>query len=195
MQTANFKNKIGFYDFKSTKFYSNEIKKNISKSLNWRVPNSMRPGKIFVFDSITPHNSNSVSEVPRIALNVKIQPRSLNYIYKIFKLKKRFTNNKETNFKILEEDLKYCTKYSNSLNFELSVLYLVQKKFNKAFKTFNKFSITKFQKSKIRKIFAGCLYRKGYEQVTNKYIKNTFKNNLTYSKLSCADSIFNTFKN
>ena len=162
--------------------------------MKWRIPDSMTPGKIFVFDSITPHNSNAVSEVPRIAINVKIQPRSLNYIYKIFRLKKKFTNNLETNFKILEEDLKYCTKHSNSLNFELSVLYLVQKKFNKAFKTFNKFTITRFQKKKIRKIFAGCLYRKAYETVTNKDVENAFKKKLTYSKLSCADSIFNTFK-
>ena len=48
----------------------------------------MRPGKIFIMDSITPHNSNSVSTTPRLAINVKIQPRSLNYIYKIFGLTK-----------------------------------------------------------------------------------------------------------
>ena len=194
MQNVIFKNKVGLYDFDSTEFYPNEIKKTSSKNMKWYVPNSMIPGKIFVFDSITPHNSNEVSEIPRIAINIKIQPRSLNYIYKIFKLKKRFTKNLKTNFKILEEDLKYCSKYSNSLNFELSVLYLIQKKFDKAFKAFNKFSITKFEKIKIKKIFAGSLFRKSYETITQQDIKNAFRKKLTYSELSCADSIFKTFK-
>ena len=58
------------------------------------------------------------------------------------------------------------------------------------------FQLQNFKRErKIGKIFAGCLVqKKASEQVTNKDIKNTFKNNLTYSKLSCADSIFNTFK-
>ena len=67
--------------------------KKITKKFNWYVPKTMRPGKIFIMDSITPHNSNSVSTTPRLAINVKIQPRSLNYIYKIFGLTKAFKSN------------------------------------------------------------------------------------------------------
>ena len=66
----------------------------------------MRPGKIFIMDSITPHNSNSVSTTPRLAINVKIQPRSLNYIYKIFGLTKPLKSNLKYNFEVLENDLK-----------------------------------------------------------------------------------------
>ena len=71
----------------------------------------MRPGKIFIMDSITPHNSNSVSTTPRLAINVKIQPRSLNYIYKIFGLTKAFKSNLKYNFEVLENDLKNCTSF------------------------------------------------------------------------------------
>ena len=135
MQNAEFKNKSGLFDFDSDKHYPNAIKKKISKNFKWYVPKSMKSGKIFVMDSITPHNSNSVSSIPRLAINVKIQPRSLNYIYKIFNLKKSFKNNLKFNFERLEDDLQQCVIYSNSLNFELAVLYCMQRKFDKAFET------------------------------------------------------------
>ena len=39
-------------------------------------------------DSLTMHNSSNFSEVPRIALNIKIQPVNLNYIFNAYKIKK-----------------------------------------------------------------------------------------------------------
>jgi len=194
MQSAVFKNKAGLLDFDSTDFYSNSIKQNSSKSLNWDVPKAMRPGKIFVMDSITPHNSNEISKIPRVAINIKVQPRSLNYIYKIFHLRKKFKKNFSFNLEALENDIKQCAISANSLNFELSVLYLIQKKFDKAFEAFNRFALSKFAKNKIEKIFAGALYRKSYEAVTKDDVKKVFKKELTYSKLSCADSIIQTLK-
>ena len=96
-------------------FYN--IVKNIDNnkiaSVKWYVPKNMKPGKIFVMDSITPHNSNSVSSIPRLAINVKIQPRSLHYVYKIFNLKKSFKNNLKFNFEKLEHDLQQCVVFSN----------------------------------------------------------------------------------
>lgn len=194
MQNADFKNKSGLYDFDSNAYYSNEIKKNITKKFKWYVPKTMRPGKIFIMDSITPHNSNSVSRIPRLAINVKIQPRSLNYIYKIFKIKKTFKNDLKYNFQVLENDLKKCSILSNSLNFELAVLYFMQRKFDQAFETFKKFSLTKFSKSKVEKIFAGALLRKTFETVSKTDTKNIYKKNLRFANLSCADSILRTFK-
>tara|TARA_B100001057_G_scaffold327630_1_gene327892 strand:+ start:501 stop:1607 length:1107 start_codon:yes stop_codon:yes gene_type:complete len=194
MQYAEFKNKSGLLDFDSDKYYPNAIKKKISKKLKWNVPKSMKPGKIFVMDGITPHNSNSVSSIPRLAINVKIQPRSLNYMYKIFNLKKSFKNNLKFNFERLEDDLQQCVIFSNSLNFELAVLYCMQRKFDKAFETFNKFALSKFSKTKIEKIFAGALFRKTYETVTSNDVKNIYNKNIKYADLSCADSIIRTFK-
>ena len=194
MQNADFKNKSGLCDFDSNIYYSNAIKKNITKKFNWYVPKTMRPGKIFIMDSITPHNSNSVSTTPRLAINVKIQPRSLNYIYKIFGLTKSFKNDLKYNFEVLENDFKNCTYLSNSLNFELSVLYFMQRKFDQAFDTFNKFSLTKFSKKKIEKIFAGALFRKTFETVSKKDTQDIYKKNLKFANLSCADSILKTFK-
>ncbi len=194
MQNAEFKNKSGLLDFDSDKYYPNAIKKKISKKLKWHVPKSMKPGKIFVMDSITPHNSNSVSSIPRLAINVKIQPRSLNYMYKIFSLKKSFKNNLKFNFERLEDDLQQCAIFSNSLNFELAVLYCMQRKFDKAFETFNKFTLSKFPIKKIEKIFAGALLRKTYETITTNDAKYIYNKNIKYADLSCADSIIRTFK-
>ena len=83
---------------------------------------------------------------------------------------------------------------SNSLNFELSVLYFMQRKFDQAFDTFNKFSLTKFSKKKIEKIFAGALFRKTFETVSKKDTQDIYKKNLKFANLSCADSILKTFK-
>ena len=195
MQNANFKNKSGLLDFNDTKYYSNVINDYASKKLNWYVPKDMRPGKIYIMDSITPHNSNNISKTPRLALNVKIQPRSLNYIYRIFNIKKKFNTNFKYNMSVLENDLKYVSAKVNSFNFELSVLYLIQKKFDKAFTSFNKFTLSKFKHEKIKKIFAGAMYRKTYETITNKDVKRVFEKNLSFNKLSCAESIIQTLNN
>ena len=195
MQVANFKNKIGLFDFDTNKIYSNTINTKNASNQKWYVPKSMKPGKIFIFDGVTPHNSTPVNEIPRIAINVKIQPRSLNYIYKIFNLKKKFKNNNYFyNLKTLENDLKYCTSMSNSLNYELSILYLLQKKFDKAFETFDKFTLSRFKNSKVKQIFAGALFRKTIEAITKADVNKIFNKDLKFEKLSCADSIIQTVK-
>ena len=47
----------------------------------------------------------------------------------------------------------------------------MQRKFDQAFDTFNKFSLTKFSKKKIEKIFAGALFRKTFETVSKKTLR------------------------
>lgn len=194
MQISDFKNKSGLYEFSSDKFYPNEIKKDLAKKFKWYVPKEMKPGNIFIMDSITPHNSSPVSSIPRLAINVKIQPKSLNYMYRIFNLKKKFKNNLKYNFEVMENDIKYCTEYSNSLNFELAVLYAMQRKFDKAFEAFNKFTLTKFSKEKIEKILAGAFFRKTFQIVTKSDMKLIYKKDFEFANLSCADSILRTFK-
>ena len=46
-------------------------------------------------DSLTCHKSKETCELPRIALNIKIQPTNLLYIYKCFGLKKTSINLKQ----------------------------------------------------------------------------------------------------
>ena len=195
MTVADFKNneKIGLLNFDNSKFYPNKINQRVKKSLKWRVSKHMMPNKLFVFDSITPHASTLIKNIPRIAINVKIQPKNLNYVYKAFNTKKKFNNNLKYNLEVLENDLIKFAKISNTLNFELSVLYLIQRKFDKAFKTFNKFALSKFSRNKIEKIFAGALFRKSYENVTKKDTFNIYKKKINFAKFSCADSIINTF--
>ena len=194
MQNAIFKRKSGLFDFNSNEHYPNIIKEKFSKKMRWYVPKSMVPGKIFIQDSLTPHTSSKISSIPRIALNLKVQPKSLDYIYKIFSIRKKFKNNRFYNFQVLENDLVALSNSINSFNYELSILYLIQKKFDKAYETFNKFAISKFSKEKINKIFAGALFRKTYENVNSQDVKNIFKKDIVYNKLSCADAIMQTFK-
>ena len=69
----------------------------------------------------------------------------------------------------------------------------MQRKFDQAFDTFNKFSLTKFPKTKIEKS-SGALFRKTFETVSKKDTKDIYKKNLKFANLSCADSILKTFK-
>lgn len=108
--------------------------------------------------------------------------------------KKKFNKSLKENLEILENDLVRFAKESNALNFELSVLYLIQRKFDKAVKTFNKFTLSNFSKLKREKIFAGALFRKCYENVSKKDILNIYKKKIKFAKFSCVHSLINTLK-
>ena len=41
-----------------------------------------------LMDSMTLHKSTETGTIPRIAINVKIPPKNLNYLYKIYGFKK-----------------------------------------------------------------------------------------------------------
>ena len=45
-----------------------------------------------LMDSMTLHKSTETGTIPRIAINVKIPPKNLNYLYKIYGFKKNLQN-------------------------------------------------------------------------------------------------------
>ena len=112
-------------------------------------------------DSLTCHKSKETCELPRIALNIKIQPTNLLYIYKCFGLKKNFYKLKTKKEKLLKlsEDLKKITKLNNGLNFELSVANFLLGDLKQS-----KISMQKLFKDKLKKVFLTNILQELYSE-------------------------------
>ncbi len=198
MQISQFKNKVGIYDV-TKKYILNNLnyvaKNKTVRNLNWKVPKDIRPGKIFLMDSITMHKSNEISQIPRIALNIKIIPKSLNYIYKIYKIKKRFIKSDNFyNLNILKNDLEKVSSYNNAINFELSILNLLKNNLDEAMIRLKKASLFNLNKLKANKIFTGGLFKIAMEDLNSHHISKFNRKKYKATKYSCAHSILNTFK-
>ena len=174
--------------------YPNAIKPSIVKNLKFQKPYQLKRNNILILDGMTPHSSTKNSEIPRIALNVKIHPTSLNYLYKIYNKKKKFKKNnlREVNLKILEDDLIFFSKKNEGLLYELSVLNCLQGKFKDMKRNLLKLFLRKPKNDELDKYIAGGLLRKTLENVTQKDILEVYKKNPKVVKLSCADSINRT---
>lgn len=195
LEIANFKKKVGLYPFGSSNWgYPVEIKKKTTQKLNWNVPLELRDGKIFVFDAMTAHRSSKISKLPRIAINIKIQPNSLNYLYKSFNHKKNFKSklNKDYRLSVLAEDLENFANYNNALNFELAILKNLQKKYDEMYCHIEKLLLYKPSDNEIEKIIAGGLFRKTIENITVKDMKKIYEPDDNVTNLSCVDSILRT---
>ncbi len=174
--------------------YPNAIVPSISKKLKFAKPHQLQKDKILILDGITPHSSTENSEIPRIALNVKIHPISLNYLYKIYSAKKKFKKNypRYINLKILENDLIFFSKKNEALLYELSILNCLQGKFKDMKKNLAKLFLKKPKNIELEKYIAGGLLRKSLENVTKKDILQIYKKSPKVVKFSCADAINRT---
>lgn len=174
--------------------YPNAIKSSIVRKLKFKKPNQLKKNKILILDGITPHASTKNSEIPRIALNVKVHPISLNYLYKIYNRKKKFkrTNSRYENLKILENDLIFFSNKNEGLLYELSILNCLQGKFKDMKKNLSKAFLKKPKNFELNKYIAGGLLRKTLENVSQADIIGIYKKNPKVVKFSCADAINRT---
>ena len=160
LEISKFKNKVGLYDVSKTfKFDRLDyvIGNKIVRKKKWIVPTSIKPYKIMLMDSMTLHKSTETGTIPRIAINVKIPPKNLNYLYKIYGFKKKFTkSNILKNLNILEKDLNKMSKKNNALNFELSVLSLLKNDLLEAKKRLQKLCLYKLNKKKLTPFLLGA---------------------------------------
>ena len=198
LEIAKFKDKVGLYDVEK-EFVLNELnyvtKKKVIKNLNWKIPESIEPGKILLMDTMSLHRSSKINLIPRIALNIKIIPKSLNYIYKIYGLKKKFKKlNNNYNLNVLEKDLDKISESNNAFNYELSILNILKDNFKGAENRLNRLCLFNLTKQKSDTIFSGSLFKLAQEELKT-YHFSKFKNrNFKIEKFSCANSILNSFK-
>lgn len=188
LQITKLNKKVSLYDFGNVSGYHNEIKKNVSKKLNWEIPKKLKHGKIFLMDSFTAHKSSSISNTPRIALNIKIQPTNLNYVFLNYKFKKK------KNLKYLIMILKKLSRNINSFNFELSVAQYLFGDYKSSKENLIKIFNFKPSITLLKKVMAGAFLKKDLKMLKNDDYKNIFKKKIKIEKYSCAESIIKTLK-
>ena len=161
LEVAEFKGNHILENLDSNSKYGNELNRKVIQKKKWIVPSSLKPGQITIMDSLTCHKSKETCELPRIALNIKIQPTNLLYIYKCFGLKKNFYKLKTKKEKLLKlsEDLKKITKLNNGLNFELSVANFLLGDLKQS-----KISMQKLFKDKLKKVFLTNILQELYSE-------------------------------
>ena len=189
LQVAKFDKAIGLLDFKNIDNYHNQIKKRISLKLNWYKPKKLQPGYMVLMDSLTIHRSSSWAKIPRIALNVKIQPKNINYIFKNFRIKKHKSLGELIN------SLEILSKKINSYNFELSVALYLNNEFTKSKKALQKIFLFRCSDLLLKKVMTGAFLKKDLKLIMKNDYLNVFKKSLKVEKFSCAYSILNTLNN
>lgn len=196
LEIAEFKGKPMLEELNVKSNYGNEVKKRVVKTKKWIIPKSLKPGKITIMDSLTLHKSKENCVLPRLALNIKIQPTNLLYVYKCFGIKKNFQNLKTRNQKLikLSSDLKKVVQINHGLNFELSVLHFILGDLKQSKIFMQKLFKKKIKKNYFDKYIAGAIYRKTINQVQKEDLKKIYKLPLKVEKNSCADSILCTIQ-
>ena len=123
LEFGEFENDIGILPFSSKWGYPNEIEHDAQEKINWETPD-LTPGNILLMSGLTPHRSSKVGQVPRVALNVKIQPSNICYLEHIYGVSleslrdgKKF----ETKLNMMKETLMELSKKYRLLLYERAV--------------------------------------------------------------------------
>ena len=199
LQFSKFKKNIGLLE-EEKKIIGNELhyltKNKAIEKTTWVTPKTISPGKITIFNSMTLHKTGDMGETPRLALNIKIHPKSIKYLYRIFNIKLNFEKKKiNHNLNILQKDLAKIAKYNNIFNFELAIVALMKGKISASKIYLQKLCLFKLNKNMFNKILIGAKYRLCLEDMVN-FKKLNVKQLMSKKKIvkfSILDSILRTF--
>ena len=196
LEVANFKTKKGLYEYSNKWGYCNQLTDAINSELKWYKPKELSSKNVLVIDSLAPHRSTLTSKKVRLAVNVKIHPDKLNYLFdnqeNVQILKARNEPN-EIRLNLIKELLSIKVKYDVQLNYELGLINFLLNNEEEVRHNFNNLCLFKLSEEERNKMIAGGFLRKTLGSISDKDIKNVMKNK-SYNKLSCVDTIFNTFK-
>ena len=194
LQFGNFENKVGLCEFNNNSGYSNEIPGTVLDNLTW-TSQGVNPGEILLFSPFAIHRSTKVSEIPRVALNVKIQPTNLDYLSlvygnndEVYKTQLNFKNKLNKLYEILSE----ASKFNRILLFERAVTAFLQGNYDKSISLIKEMCLFKIKTIEAKKILIGAISRKITFMVTKEELDNFYKSKNKVVKLSCAESILNT---
>ena len=194
LEYAPFEKETGLMPFHDTAGYSNEILSDVLDKLQWRVAGVI-PGNINLMTGLTIHRSTLKADIPRIALNVKIQPKSLdylNFIYGYDLSSCQRGDNVHTKLSVLYEILKDASHKNRLLLFETAITAILLgdiQKMHDALKAFCLFDVSELQ---MNRIALGAVLRKIMFHVKISelhYLDNPLSH---VAPLSCAASILKT---
>ena len=186
--------KILKYSKKSN--YGNQIDDKVYKSLYWYLDKNLNNKNLIIMDPYTIHSSSKISEVPRIAFNIKIQPSNYLFIFgkdlKSFQKKLKECKNEIEKIRFFYEVIKFKSKENNRLNFELAVLSKLLNNNIKMKQHFNKILSFKPSKNTIQEFLCGAFLRIIHKDITNNNLKLIKNKNPKIVKYSCAYNLLNT---
>ena len=187
-------NTIGILENNSRLGYPNEITAKGLSQVNWDQ-NSFKPGEVGMMSGLVPHRTFQKSEVPRIALNIKIQPTDLQYLNLIYKYdlsKIKDMKNLENKLEYLYSILNSAAKKNKGLLFEKSITALLLGEKNEYIKNIRKLHLFELSKKYVDIIGAASLLRKTSGQIEKKDLQSLELPIQNIKDLSCAASIMNT---
>jgi len=194
LEYATFEKQIGILPFHDTNGYSNEIMPEVLSKLQWQVT-GLNPGNIALMTGLSIHRSTLKADVPRVALNVKIQPTNLDYLETIYGYDiTSCKNGDDTQTKLLNlyEILLNASKKSTLLLFETAITALLLgniQGMSEALKTFCLFDVNE---DKIHRMALGGILRKDMFHIKKDelhFLENPLAHVVPFS---CADSILTT---
>jgi len=83
MEVATDTRPVGLYGTTDAFGYVNEILAEEQNRLDWKVPD-YGPDTVYMMTGMKAHRSDRISRVPRIVLNVKLQPQDLTYLELVY---------------------------------------------------------------------------------------------------------------
>ena len=194
LEFGEFEEKVGILPFSSELGYPNEILHSMQKEINWIKPD-LTPGNILLMTALTPHRSTQISEIPRIALNVKIQPTNLDYINLIYgkpldNLKKMKSLDYKLNFII--ELLTQLSGENRLALFELAVAHLLSGNREKAKQILRELCLFNIEEEILEKWLLASISRKLIFSINSKDLKKLSNPLEDIVKYSCGHNILST---
>ncbi len=189
------KNKVGILENNDRLGYPNEITERGLKQISWDLKNSFKPGEVGLMSGIVPHRTFYKSELPRVALNIKIQPTNLNYLRLIYGYDLscvRRNTSLEDNLESLLNILKKGSKINNALSFEKGITELLLGKKEDFIKSIKELHLFKISNEQIYKIGAASILKKTSGQIDKKDMKSINNPIKNIKQFSCAESIIRT---
>lgn len=188
LQVSNFKRKPFLINTSNKWNYHNQIEDKYYKNNNWFTPSKLNNNHVFIMDAMTPHCSSLLSEIPRLAINVKIHPNSIKYISKkLFNIKKNIDKNSK--FKILESELIKKIKTNNAFYYELGLLMHLSGNIDKSYNFLEKLFDKKIDKRELDLLIIGGYTKKSLRNINKVDFKNLYNNNLKIEKNSCCEAL------
>ena len=194
IEFGQFSGKIGILPFSSEWGYPNEILHDIQNKIAWEAPD-LKPGNIVTMTALTPHRSGILSQFPRVALNVKIQPSNICYLentygYSLKGISK--LNSLKDQICYIRDILILLSRKQRLVLFELAVTYFLLGEKKNAMKSLRELCLFKVDDQILESWLLASILRKHIKNITKKDLPKALNPIENVVKLSCGDAILET---
>lgn len=194
LEFGEFPNQIGILPFSSEWGYPNEIDYNIQQIMKWKVPD-LQPGNVTLMSGLTPHRSSKLGKIPRVALNVKIQPSNLTYLDNIYStsfVKLKEVNTISNKLSILKDIIAPLTKSNRLLLYELAVTNYLLRDFKTAKDNLRDLCLFDIEEDLLDKWLLASIVKKVMYHITDEELSKSYDPIKEIVPMSSGDAIMQT---